>query len=298
MPPWALIWRSYTSDEANEADFDGITPIFCGISNKYLALLACVLLAAMFSLVFVSTSLVVCKMELRQFFCCDREREVWREHFQERRRRTNWVLSLPELNVLAPAKPYSVFVEQMKAQPEMEAETNEAMSMAASRVSNEEQENKGEDEADAGETQDQMRKWLWRRWIRRRRVVCAEMQMPVEVQKDTFTPDYTTDYLCSICQESISEWPDCSNSITKEDEPELLPADEEVAHTAAPPVEAPEPTEELDISDARPGAGFPEDGSPLIRQLPCKHVFHDMCIVPWVTGCVPTCPLCKSILKD
>lgn len=37
---------------------------------------------------------------------------------------------------------------------------------------------------------------------------------------------------------------------------------------------------------------------PLLRQLPCRHVFHDVCIVPWVTTRNPSCPLCKYFLVE
>lgn len=30
-----------------------------------------------------------------------------------------------------------------------------------------------------------------------------------------------------------------------------------------------------------------------IRQLPCGHIFHSCCIVPWLLTCNSTCPLCK-----
>lgn len=35
---------------------------------------------------------------------------------------------------------------------------------------------------------------------------------------------------------------------------------------------------------------------PLVRQLPCGHVYHDECITPWLTRRHPSCPLCKYVL--
>lgn len=33
-----------------------------------------------------------------------------------------------------------------------------------------------------------------------------------------------------------------------------------------------------------------------VRKLPCKHVFHDLCVVAWIgsRGGVPHCPMCKA----
>lgn len=35
-----------------------------------------------------------------------------------------------------------------------------------------------------------------------------------------------------------------------------------------------------------------------VRKLPCRHVFHDECVVAWLTyqNGVPHCPMCKSSL--
>jgi len=34
----------------------------------------------------------------------------------------------------------------------------------------------------------------------------------------------------------------------------------------------------------------------VVRKLPCKHIFHDVCVVAWLgsRGGVPHCPMCKA----
>lgn len=34
-----------------------------------------------------------------------------------------------------------------------------------------------------------------------------------------------------------------------------------------------------------------------IRKLPCKHIFHDACIMPWLEGNI-SCPNCRLNLFD
>lgn len=34
----------------------------------------------------------------------------------------------------------------------------------------------------------------------------------------------------------------------------------------------------------------------VVRKLPCKHIFHDLCVVAWLgsRGGAPHCPMCKA----
>jgi hypothetical protein len=46
-----------------------------------------------------------------------------------------------------------------------------------------------------------------------------------------------------------------------------------------------------------PAVSSVEPDKILIRQLPCHHIFHDACIVPWLTLRKACCPLCQFNLR-
>lgn len=91
-------------------------------------------------------------------------------------------------------------------------------------------------------------------------------------------------WTCPICQELISCNPEHVESST----------------APATPEQGTVGTAEIDITDIRPlpPVSSKPQPEPLVRQLPCKHLYHDICIIPWVTTAKPNCPMCKISLTQ
>lgn len=137
-----------------------------------------------------------------------------------------------------------------------------------------------------------------------------------------------TEAICSICHESIAGESDIRGERkpkaklghkSVQDISDSIPSDSTPSDSNSSDLSSLDPNSlDSNVSDSislhlSPSDDLSDDGpeseeeeededdyvvvaDPKIRQLPCWHVFHDECLVPWVVKRSSTCPLCKQVL--
>lgn len=105
-------------------------------------------------------------------------------------------------------------------------------------------------------------------------------------------------FVCAICQTSIGHEDDDEepngDTATKVASTELAVPEKAAIHN------------DVELEKVQRSTGGTPGESPaatgehvLVRQLSCHHVFHDECIVPWLTTKKASCPLCQhSFIKN
>lgn len=109
-------------------------------------------------------------------------------------------------------------------------------------------------------------------------------------------------YICAICQQNIGDEEPESTRASVNDIDISLPADQAVPNTSqsgdndlAVDLEKTAATS----TDTQVASTNNTVSRPIfIRQLPCNHIFHDGCIVPWLTLRKACCPLCQFNLRE
>lgn len=224
--------------------------------------------------------------------------------------RMPWRVTLEQFNMIAPPIPYSRFLYVMRAMRDCNVMNFDQHGPPPSRVVLRPPSSTSPSTGIPLETYN----FWWRAQM-------MEHAHRVEIFGDS--PE--TECICSICHESIAGESDLSPE--SKPEPMLDPKPDQNTSDSIPldpissdSISSDSISSNSNLSDSSPSDPTASDDGhenevaeeeeeeennnedyvvvvdPKIRQLPCWHVFHDECIVPWVVKRSSTCPLCKQVL--
>lgn len=124
------------------------------------------------------------------------------------------------------------------------------------------------------------------------RFVCAICQTYIgHPEDDSDVEEYVHQVSTSSTTKRTTTTPETAPGVVGQDDEEKKPTTLHIENATTPVTTSNEGQATADLAVV-------EDEHVLVRHLSCHHVFHDRCIVPWLTSKKANCPLCQhSFLK-